>query len=263
MEEKLSNDLPSILNSFNPISLIDMDQVRLMDRMDTKFVLQLKELPSLLHELKPDYLVMDIDGVRIGDYRTHYYDSNKLELYLAHHNGKLNRNKVRYREYINSKLSFLEVKFKNNKGISSKSRIESWKKDVMSEIDHEFIQTTAPFKKADLMHTLSNSFSRITLASNDIKERVTIDLSLSFSHQGKSKALNGVIVLEVKQEKFNWNSPVIKALKKRRIRERSFSKYTTGIALLNPHVKCNNFKENLLFLNKMSKKGPVWIPLDS
>lgn len=34
----MRNDLSSILCSFTPIALEEMDQVKLLDRMDTKFV---------------------------------------------------------------------------------------------------------------------------------------------------------------------------------------------------------------------------------
>ena len=36
--------------------------------------------------------------------------------FLDHHNRRVNRNKIRFREYVGSNLTFLEVKTKNNKG---------------------------------------------------------------------------------------------------------------------------------------------------
>ena len=47
-----------------------------------------------------------------------------MTLYHDHHNGKLNRYKVRRRRYIDTDTEFLEVKLKNNKKRTIKSRIK-------------------------------------------------------------------------------------------------------------------------------------------
>ena len=93
-----------------------MDQVTLLNRIDTKFVFEQGLLEKVLQEIKPHYRVLDIDGVRLNSYRSIYFDTEDFKFYYEHHNGKKNRSKVRYREYIDSGLCFLEVKKKNNKG---------------------------------------------------------------------------------------------------------------------------------------------------
>ena len=112
------------LDSFDPISLSEMDDVTLMNRADTKFVFSITTLLKVIHKLSYHYRVLEIKGVRLSAYQSLYFDTDDFQFYHQHHNGKTNRNKVRYREYIDSNLSFLEVKRKNNKGKTIKKRIQ-------------------------------------------------------------------------------------------------------------------------------------------
>ena len=100
-----------------------MDNVRLMDRTDTKFSFHSSQLFSILDDIKFDYTALEISGKRFAEYHTLYYDTKKLDLYMHHQNGGLNRYKVRHRTYVDSQLGFLEVKFKNNKERTKKTRI--------------------------------------------------------------------------------------------------------------------------------------------
>ena len=112
-----------ILSSFEPISLNQMDEVKLMKRTDTKFVFEYSLLNKVMEEIKAHYYVLDIDGIRLNAYRCLYLDTEDFKFYFEHHNGKKNRIKVRYREYIDSGLCFLEIKKKNNKGKTIKERL--------------------------------------------------------------------------------------------------------------------------------------------
>ena len=98
------------MSDFTPISLGDMDGVKLMSRTDTKFAFQANKLPFLLRKLIPFYSVLVIDGKLIHDYKSLYYDTNDRKFYTDHHNQRVNRNKIRFREYVGSELTFLEIK---------------------------------------------------------------------------------------------------------------------------------------------------------
>ena len=101
-----------------------MDSVKLMNRIDTKFVFEIELLKKALQEIKEYYYILEIKGLRMSAYRSLYFDTDEFKFYYEHHNGKTNRNKVRYREYLESGLCFLEVKHKNNKGKTIKKRIK-------------------------------------------------------------------------------------------------------------------------------------------
>jgi hypothetical protein len=259
MEKRLSNSIRDSLTLFDPISLKEMKGVSLMDRTDTKFIFEVGLLPELLQSLKDLYFCMDLGGERVFKYKTDYFDTPQFDLYTAHHNGKQNRNKIRYREYIESKISFFEIKFKNNKGKTLKKRISSWiEANEISILDGDFMKKNTPFKREDLVHVLTNHFSRLTLVSKHDKERVTMDFALEFNNSSKQKSVDNLVIVEVKQESLNRNSKVIQQLKKHQIYNVSFSKYTTGVAILNNNIKYNNFKVNLSYLNKIHQNGNIW-----
>ena len=109
-------NLSQIASSFSTISLDEMDDVKLMSRTDTKFAFQSKILPILLNKITPFYKVLSINGDLIHDYKSLYFDTDDRKFYLDHHNRRVNRHKVRFREYVGSSLTFLEIKRKNNKG---------------------------------------------------------------------------------------------------------------------------------------------------
>ncbi|NJN28808.1 MAG: VTC domain-containing protein [Cyclobacteriaceae bacterium] len=96
-----------------------------MNRTDYKFWFPTNLVPSILSCIKDDYYILTINNQAILPYETTYYDTLKNDMYVAHHNGKLNRYKIRRRSYMVNDVSFLEVKFKNNKGRTIKNRIRT------------------------------------------------------------------------------------------------------------------------------------------
>ena len=117
-------NLDSFLSKFNTVSLNDIKSVSLMNRIDTKFVFSIKQLPGLIAELNDSYNLLEVNGNKIQEYNSLYYDTVDRVFFLQHHNDRINRNKVRFREYVGSGLVFLEVKLKNNKKKTIKSRIK-------------------------------------------------------------------------------------------------------------------------------------------
>src|SRR5687767_7859268 len=118
------DSISEALLQFAPISLDEMDGVKLMDRTDTKFLFKAEQLPAFLEQLATSYRVLEINDRRICRYETLYFDTADFQLYLCHQNGKLNRYKVRFRRYVESDVSYFEVKLKNNKGRTIKTRVK-------------------------------------------------------------------------------------------------------------------------------------------
>lgn len=260
MNREQFNNLENQLQQFEPITLVEMDNVSLMNRTDMKFVLEINFLPIVLDAIQPFYKSLEINGKRFFNYKTDYFDTNDFQMFTAHSNGKQNRFKVRYREYLGSNLSFLEVKFKNNKGRTLKSRISSWfGNEFINPVDVDFLQEKTPFSHHQLQHALTNEFTRITLVNKKDKERLTVDFSLRFKKENISKRLPNLVIIEVKQEEMNINSKVVQVLRKHGIRQASFSKYVSGAILLNKRLKYNQFKTNMRFLNKIHENyGVIW-----
>jgi len=238
-----------ILNTFEPVSLKEIDSVKLMDRTDTKFVFNRSKIPEVLSLITEFYKVLQIDGKKISRYKTLYYDTPSFSLYLAHHNGHLNRIKIRHRTYIDSSLGFLEIKLKTNKERTIKTRIKqketplSWQTSSI-----EFIEKSTPFSPEALVPSLWVNYSRLTFVNKQSAERITIDLGLEFLKNEGVQGFNELVIAEVKQEK-KKPSPFLKIMKQLHIREGFISKYCLGVTVMYPNLKKNNFKSKLLHLN--------------
>jgi len=246
-----------ILNTYEPITLEEMDNVKLMDRTDTKYTFHISQLEQILALVIDKYRVLEINNKRVSDYKTLYYDTTDFLLYYKHHSGKLNRYKVRHRTYVDSNIGYLEVKFKNNKGRTLKERIK--KKDVLFEWPEDaqqFLSKKTPYAPHTLIPTLWVNYSRITLVNRAGKERLTIDLNLEFKKDDILKQLPQMVIAEVKQEK-SKASPFIDTMKKLHIREGSISKYCMAVAYTNPDVKTNQFKQKLLSIKKILNYVPT------
>ena len=106
------------------IGLEEAKVVRLMNRVDRKYLASADVMEELLGRVTDGYRVQEIAvGNRIAPYRTLYFDTDDLAMYTMHHNGKRNRQKLRVRTYRSSDTTFFEIKNKDNKGRTSKVRI--------------------------------------------------------------------------------------------------------------------------------------------
>jgi len=114
--------IETILNDFQPISLAEMDRVKLMNRTDTKFAFSIERFHSILPNLLDFYDALEIAATRTPHYESLYFDDSQFSFFKDHHNGKTNRFKVRIRKYVESDILFLEVKHKF-KGRTDKKRI--------------------------------------------------------------------------------------------------------------------------------------------
>lgn len=247
----MSEEVTHILNQFDPITLEEMEGVKLMDRTDTKFTFNINELPSVLEEAKNYYKILSVEGNRISRYKTLYFDTQDFDLYNEHHSGKLNRYKIRHRTYVESNLGFLEVKFKNNKGRTLKTRIKEIEvPELNTGKAFEFLKKMLPFDPLILLPKIWINYSRITLVNKTSAERLTLDLNLEFEKNGKKKNLNQLVIAEVKQDS-KVASPFISIMRNKHIRQGSISKYCFGIASSYSEVKKNNFKQKLSNVKKI------------
>ncbi|MCB0096807.1 MAG: VTC domain-containing protein, partial [Caldilineaceae bacterium] len=113
-----------LLRQAAPIGLQELNENRLQDRTDTKYLLHERQLLQALRNAVSEYRVLTVRAVQLQDYSTLYFDTPDFLHYLQHHNGKRSRYKVRCRRYESSALSFLEIKHKNSKNRMIKSRME-------------------------------------------------------------------------------------------------------------------------------------------
>ncbi len=245
----MENDL---LNKFDKISLAEMDAVKLMNRIDTKYIFKRGKLTDVLKDIEDHYFVLEIDGKRSFPYISLYFDTDQDYMYLAHHNGKLNRYKIRFRKYIQSDDTFLEIKKKVKGTLTLKKRIEvSDIESILTDFSKDFIEANTAFEPSTLKPTIYTNFDRITLVNRNFSERVTIDRNLQFiDGEENASTLDNTVIIEVKRSVDEKRTFLIKTLNKHRIPPSGMSKYCIGRALLEPELKSNNFKSKILTLNK-------------
>jgi len=238
-----------------PITLKEMDNVKLMDRTDTKYTFHISQLNQILQEVCNDYKTLSVENKLMSKYETLYYDTNTLSLYSQHHNGKLNRYKIRHRTYVESNLGYLEVKFKNNKGRTIKQRIKKLNvPHIWDDHSKEFLDASQPFETSTLQPVVWVNYNRITLVSTKALERVTIDINMQFINENAEVDLSSLVIAEVKQLS-KHPSVFANIMKKHYIREGSMSKYCMAIAFTNEAVKKNSFKMKLIQINKILNNG--------
>lgn len=246
------DQLKEILNTFTPITLAEMDSVKLMDRTDTKFLFPVNSLHAILNEIKDQYRILEVNGNRISQYESLYFDTPDFDLFHQHRRGKLNRYKVRFRRYVESELNFFEIKFKNNKGRTIKDRVKQ--KHIDGKIQDK-AEVLLKEKTTIVPNTLEAKFwvnySRITFVNKNSPERVTLDLNLQFKNETQLKNIENLVIAEVKQDK-TTPSPFIKVMRKHYIREGSISKYCFGVISLFEKIKHNNFKPKLISIKKVT-----------
>lgn len=258
MNTNIENSISEMVGRFGPISLAEMDSVKLMRRTDTKFVMPVYLLPHLLECSLPDYRIVEIKGERAQPYETTYFDTPNYEMYSLHHNGKLNRYKIRLRRYVVSDLNFLEVKRKNNKGETIKTRINPVEPaDVLTSNEGSlFLKKNTPYTNGDLEPVLGNKFVRLTLVNNGLNERITLDYNLEFDDlkYEKHRSAGGLCIAEVKRSRDSAPSTFVKILAEMRLNPHGFSKYCLGVAMLNPDVKNNLFLKRIRMVEKFERQ---------
>ena len=243
-----------------PITLGEMDSIRLMNRIDTKFVTSERVLLDILSDANAGgYRVCTIAGRQVTGYNSLYYDTPGLYMYNAHHNGRKTRQKVRCRTYEVSGDTFLEIKRKNNHGRTKKKRI-SIPTEFFSHFGDDpaaaaFLEENSWFSAGMLMPRCTTEFNRITLVNPAKTERLTIDTGLHFHNfaTGRDGSLQDAVIIELKQDG-RLPSPMRAILARHGVKPYRISKYIVGTVLTDPDAKDNRFKEKIRFIEKTINK---------
>lgn len=238
---------------FAPIDLKEMGSVALLNRVDTKYVLRIEQVLAVLAAVRADYQALSVNGQRLNHYRTLYFDTPDFALYNLHVNERAERFKVRSREYLDSQLSFLEVKHHTRKDRTIKSRISTAQPAMWIDAGAaDWLEGILPYDGRTLEPKLWNTFTRITLVNRVHCERVTIDVDLAFYTARRTVRLDGIAVAEVKQDGGSGASSFRERMRAMRIHPQGFSKYCIGASLLYDYIKKNNLKPKLLWLERNS-----------
>jgi len=244
--------LDEIISRFSSITLEEMEKVRLMNRIDIKYITSMNILSEILRCMDKNYFILEIENCRMNSYETIYLDTADSEMFIAHHNGRSKREKVRIRTYVNSHMRFLEIKKKNNKGRTSKKRIQLMHEEDYMTVATDFLISNCSYKADQLFPHVDTIFDRITLVNFEKTERLTIDINLEFKNHrtGYYLDLPDFVIIELKQDAAQ-RSFTRQLLSEFRLHPTGLSKYCIGSILTDTSLKRNRFKDKLVQINKL------------
>jgi len=260
MPDTPSQDIARMLERIAPITLAEMDGVKLLNRIDTKYLTDEATLAGVLSDVAAaGYRALVAEGVKLSPYNSIYYDTASLRMFGDHHNRRLVRQKVRTRVYVNSGEAYLEIKRKNNKGRTKKKRMGIDAGQMMDFSGNPeacaYLAGHSWFTVGELSPVLSTAFRRITLVNPSGTERITIDTSLLFTNfrTGKKASLEDAVIIELKQSG-HAGSRMKEILLERRVKPVRISKYCIAETLTDPSVKSNRFKVKVRTIEKTINK---------
>ena len=272
-EESTMSIVPTYWQS---ISLDELNEKAAMQtRVDRKYIVDADYAASILAELPADEAaVLEIDGQREFAYDSVYFDTPDLVSYKASAIGSRNRFKVRTRSYLDSDLSFLEVKTEGAREFTVKERIpySIENRDMLTAEGKEYVATAleqlTDASVDDLEPVIRTGYRRTTVylpqsEQNPVDSRLTIDTSLTWTPLSESVLMYtadggegptkyqvgteytapGTVIIETK----SGSAPSVadKYLWRAGIRPVKISKFATGMAALNPQLPANKWKRTI------------------
>ncbi|OGU61540.1 MAG: hypothetical protein A2X64_02320 [Ignavibacteria bacterium GWF2_33_9] len=258
---KNKNNIINVLKAINykaTIAKNELDKFNLQNRIDTKYIIHISALDRLIINLNPEFRILEINNIRLFTYETQYFDTEDLQFYNQHHNKRANRQKVRLRNYLDSSIAFLEIKSKNNKKKTSKTRIQIEPKNLSNFNKNEldltkeitFLNDNLDINYRDLHNSVTVKYQRITLVNINTKEKITFDFNFSTT-KNPDLILSDLVIIEHKcsdNSRINSFFLYFKAFGAHKFK---LSKYCFGLFLSGKEIKINNFKHRYLQILKL------------
>lgn len=237
-------NLESVVAERPAISLDELNNVAaLLTRIDRKYVLDSETATAFLAKLPLGTLALEIDGLRQFGYTSTYLDTDELDSFRATAHKRARRGKVRTRRYLDSGLSFLEVKTRR-RGATVKTRVP-YSGETLDAQATAFVTTTLATDgvrfTSPLRPVMEARYRRSTLLLPDGGSRLTIDTDLEWRLDGSTgqQRLEGVVIVETKSashacaaDRLLWRS---------HHRPTAISKFATGMAALRPDLPRNRW----------------------
>ncbi|GAA0715749.1 polyphosphate polymerase domain-containing protein [Dactylosporangium roseum] len=283
--------LRQALTGLPPVSLADVTSAAaLLTRVDRKYLLPARSAGAFVAALGAGVTALEIDGRRLFEYDSVYFDTADLDTYRAHLQRRRRRYKVRTRSYLDSGECLLEVKLKGARGVTVKQRLRYPFADrerltgaglgFVREALGDAYQITPPA----LGPVLRTRYRRATLVTDDRSTRLTCDVGLVCSAddwsgaqwrgrsswarlEGRAAAaerrppdrlapgLRDHVLVEVKSA--NQSTPVDRILRGLGVRPAVMSKYCVAVAMLHPGLPANPWHRTLRTVAGRDSRGGV------
>lgn len=244
-----------VVGSLHRLPAVGLDELNveaaLQTRVDRKYVLPEDLAQDLLATFDAEVRVLEMDGSRCFAYDSVYFDTAELDSYLLAAHGRRRRYKVRTRTYVDSAVSFLEVKTEGAREATVKERIPYDLNDRarLTAEGLDYVQETLAaavggVPEGPLGPVLETRYHRTTLYLPDSGSRATIDTDVTWQRPGgQSWVLDGSVILETKSG--SASGPLDRHLWAHGVRPSRISKFATGMAALCPNLPANRWNRTL------------------
>ncbi|MGM9471502.1 polyphosphate polymerase domain-containing protein [Pseudarthrobacter sp. YS3] len=244
-----------VVSSLSRLPSVGLDELNadaaLQTRVDRKYVVPETLAQELLATFDADVRVLEMDGSRCFAYDSVYFDTARLDSYLLAAHGRRRRYKVRTRTYVDSNLSFLEVKTEGAReatvkeripyGLTDRARITAEGLDYVNET---LAAAVGGAPAGPLGPVLETRYHRTTLYLPQSGSRATIDTGVTWQRPGgQAWVLDGAVILETKSG--SAAGPLDRHLWAHGVRPSRISKFATGMAALCPDLPANRWNRTL------------------
>ncbi len=191
--------LEAIAGALRAAASVEAASLALDQRVERKFALPARAVPDLLAALAPDHRVLLAGGHSWARYESCYLDTPSLQLFDDHRRGHRPRLKLRFRHYLDRRLTVLERKQKDLVGVTVKCRVD---RPYGSErLRPKLLRRLGPlpFEAEALGEAARTRYARLTLLHDGDAHRLTIDIGLHLAVAGEAHALPEVAIVELKQ----------------------------------------------------------------
>lgn len=255
--------------TFPTIGLAELlESAALQTRTDRKYFVPIQTFRSFAELMSGELVALEIDGRRLFDYESVYFDSPGLATYRAHLQRRRRRFKIRTRTYVDSGECMLEVKLEGQRGSTVKQRIP-YPLDQRGHLtDHarhyvgDLLETAYGLAPPEnLEAVLTTRYRRATLACRDEAARLTCDVGLACARpqalatapaceattgegsQHLLRARGDHVLIESKAG--TGGSVADRMLRQMGVRPVQISKYCVGVAGLHPELPSNPWHATL------------------
>jgi hypothetical protein len=226
-------------------------EAALQTRVDRKYVVPEALARELLGTFDAEVRVLEMDGSRCFAYDSVYFDTEGLDSYLLAAHGRRRRYKIRTRTYVDSAISFLEVKTEGAREATVKERIPYDLADRarltaegLDYVRETLAAAVGGVPAGPLGPVLETSYHRTTLYLSESGSRATIDTDVTWQLPGEPAwVLDGAVIVETKSG--SAAGPLDRHLWAHGVRPARMSKFATGMAALCPELPANRWNRTL------------------
>ncbi|MDR6435113.1 hypothetical protein J2790_000234 [Paenarthrobacter nicotinovorans] len=223
----------------------------LLTRVDRKYLVPSATARAILSTFTTEARVLEMDGNRTFAYDSVYFDTPALDSYMLAARGRRRRFKIRTRTYLDSGVSFLEVKTEGAREATVKERIpyqlsdrERLTDEGLAYVNETLAATIGDAGFGPLDPVLSTRYDRTTLFLPGSGSRATIDSDVTWqSPDGQPWMLDNAVVVETKSG--SAPGPLDRHLWAHGVRPCRISKFATGMAALHPGLPANRWNQTL------------------